>query len=238
MSWADSAEKLAKSEREGAWREMAKQIAHEIKNPLTPMKLSIQHLQRSWSSEKDNLDEIFDRVTGVLVEQIDSLSTLATEFSAFAKMPESKFQELNIYQILQSIVNLYVETPGVTIEYTVSKEIDKEVLINFDKDRLLRIFNNLIKNSIQAIPEDRDGMIEVALQSDNEKVIVTVTDNGVGISEAEQSKIFLPNFSTKSSGMGLGLAIVRKIIEGTGGSIGFNSEEGKGTIFTVIFPLH
>ncbi|MDX5320638.1 MAG: GHKL domain-containing protein, partial [Bacteroidota bacterium] len=225
-----SAELLAKSEREDAWKEMAKQIAHEIKNPLTPMKLSVQHLQRAWSNKNDNLDETFKRVTGVLIEQIDSLSLLATEFSSFAQMPEAKMEEFEISEVLSSVVELYFNSPEVDIHFSARNE---RMMLYSDKNQISRAFHNILKNAIQAIPEDRKGKIEISLEKEEQEAIIRISDNGSGMPAEIADRIFTPSFSTKNSGMGLGLAITKQIIENTGGSISFSTQENKGTEFII-----
>lgn len=233
---AKSADMLAKSEREGAWKEMAKQVAHEIKNPLTPMKLSVQHLQRAWKADATNKEEMFDRVTNLLIQQIDSLSNLAGEFSSFAKMPTSTFEEINIVKVVKANTDLYHGTEGVQLSFTSSEE---EAIVYGDYDQLSRVFGNLIKNAIQAIPEDTEGQIDVVINKiDNNSVTINIIDNGTGIEAEEADKIFSPNFSTKTSGMGLGLAITKKIVEAHLGEIKFSTEVNKGTTFYVILPLH
>lgn len=230
----ESADKLAESEREGAWREMARQIAHEIKNPLTPMKLSIQHLQRAWATKGENIDETFKRVTNVLIEQIDSLSNLASEFSAFAKMPEPVVEELELNNLLQSVAYLYEDTENLEVRFY---KTDDEVKVMADKDQLGRVFKNIVTNAIQAIPEDVEGRISISIITENGKAKVLVKDNGKGIAKEQGNKVFIPSFSTKTSGMGLGLAISKKIIESFNGKIYFDSIEGEGTIFYIELPL-
>jgi signal transduction histidine kinase len=230
-----SAELLAKSERESAWREMARQIAHEIKNPLTPMKLSVQHLQRSWQSKDANYDKLQQKVTLTLIEQIDTLSSIATEFSMFANMPKSKNEKINIITKINNTVNLYSdeESPEITIENHGSEEI----FVCADKEQIIRVFNNIIKNSIQAIPVNRKGLIQIEIVKDQQNVIISIRDNGAGIEEKLIDKIFEPNFTTKSSGMGLGLAMSRNIIEQSDGKIWFETELNKGTVFYISLPL-
>lgn len=230
---SDSAEKLAKSEREGAWREMAKQVAHEIKNPLTPMKLNVQYLNRLWKEiPREEFEERLTRISKSLIEQIDALSSIATEFSNFAKMPDSLIEDVDLVEILKNCVELYSDENTANVQLETDFNI---VIIKADKDQLLRVFNNLIKNAIQAIPEERKGEIKVGLTFNTKDFLVTVKDNGKGISENDKEKIFIPNFTTKNSGMGLGLAMVKKIIEGMDGRIWFESEEGKGTCFYIAF---
>ncbi|MBN2611334.1 MAG: hypothetical protein JXB00_07240 [Bacteroidales bacterium] len=229
-----SAELLAKSERESAWREMARQIAHEIKNPLTPMRLTIQHLQRAWKDKKENYAEIHDKVTQTLIEQIDNLSKIASEFSNFAQMPKAKNQKLDIEIVIRNNISLFSNAPEVTIEY--QPLIDGPVYVFADKEQLARVFINLFKNAVQSVPEDRACKILVTLNKVNGKVLAKVEDNGKGIHDDVKAKLFTPNFTTKSSGMGLGLAITKDIIESIGGRIYFETSWGKGTVFYIELP--
>jgi nitrogen fixation/metabolism regulation signal transduction histidine kinase len=231
---AKSADLLAKSERESAWREMAKQVAHEIKNPLTPMKLSVQHLKRIWEDNAPDMDQKIHHFTNKLIEQIDTLSTIATEFANFAKMPKATIETLNVQYILLSSIALFEDIENLNIEF--KNEITKEVFVLADKEQLLRVFNNLLKNAIQAIPENKKGEIKVALQESNKNIIIRIADNGSGINAAVIDKIFVPNFTTKTGGMGLGLAIVKNIVDGIGGTIWFETVKEKGSIFYVSLP--
>lgn len=233
MKLEESANLLARSEREGAWKEMAKQVAHEIKNPLTPMKLNIQHLQRAWKDGHPKLDDMFIKVTKVLIEQIDSLSTLATEFSSFAKMPAGNPEKCDLTAMLQKSIILYGETDGLQI---ISDLSDEKAEIFADPEQMGRVFSNVIKNAIQSIPEGREARILVSLQNDQSNWIVSISDNGSGISPDLQPKIFVPNFSTKNSGMGLGLAICKKIVDNSHGEIWFETTEGEGTTFYIRLP--
>jgi len=228
-----SAELLAKSERESAWREMAKQIAHEIKNPLTPMKLSIQHLQRASAEGDPRASELAKRVANTLIEQIDNLSHIASEFSTFAKMPKAQNEALNISDVIESVVNLFNEEKHLNIHFS---KPEKDFTVYADKNQLLRAFNNLVKNASQAIPHEREGHVEIRLFSKNGSVIATVQDNGIGIPQEQQSKVFVPNFTTKSGGTGLGLALTKEIIENAKGKIWFESKENTGTTFFVELP--
>lgn len=228
-----SADLLAKSEREIAWREMAKQVAHEIKNPLTPMKLSIQHLQRALYEKRDDVNELTEKVTGRLIEQIDILSDIASAFSDFAKMPSDNFEQINLTKILKSSAELFND-PG---KNDIILSFPSEPFIVFgDKNQLTRVFNNILKNAIQAIPEDRIGFIEIDLSTKDNFYKISIKDNGVGISNDQKDRIFVPNFTTKNSGSGLGLAMSKNIIEKIGGSISFVSAENEGTIFTILIP--
>jgi nitrogen fixation/metabolism regulation signal transduction histidine kinase len=231
----ESAEKLADSEREYAWREMAKQIAHEIKNPLTPMKLNIQQLLKSW---KDGIPDFGARIEGFSrnqIEYIDTLSSIASAFSSFAKMPGTNPMEVDLLDHVRSTLELFKNTDNVTFE--VHWPHESKIFIFADREHLNGIFSNLFKNSIQAIPSGRKGLVEVKTEVVRNKVIISVHDNGSGIPEELQKKMFTPNFTTKSSGTGLGLSIVKKYIEGSNGRVWFESEAGKGTVFHLEFPL-
>jgi two-component system nitrogen regulation sensor histidine kinase NtrY len=231
---ADSAEKLARSERESAWREMARQVAHEIKNPLTPMRLSIQHLLRAWNDQSTDRELMLKRVTQTLIEQIDSLSYIATEFSNFAQLPPALPQRMDLVDAVRRTVSLFSESYPDWIRMDVP---DKPCIVMADKEQLGRIFSNLLKNAIQAIPDDRKGAIIVNVTTEDKTVRVDIKDNGEGVAEEIKSKIFVPNFTTKSGGTGLGLAMVKNLIEQAHGEVSFSSREGLGTTFTVRWPL-
>ena len=233
---ADSANLLARTQREMAWREMAKQIAHEIKNPLTPMKLHIQHLQRAKEANSDQYDEIFNRVTRTLIEQIDTLSDIATEFSNFAKMPNARNEVFNLVDRLKQVSELFDSSKQMKIELNSGPKT--EVSVYADKEQISRAVINLIKNAMQSIPSARNGLILVELKSNETHATISVKDNGSGISEDIKQQLFQPNFTTKTSGMGLGLAIVKKIVESSNGRIWFDSEPGNGTTFYIEIPLY
>ncbi|HNX06049.1 MAG TPA: ATP-binding protein [Bacteroidales bacterium] len=234
---AESAEKLSRSERESAWRVMAMQVAHEIKNPLTPMKLSIQHLEKSWKDKAPDWDEKLERVTKNIIEQIDNLSAIASEFSYFAKMPKPVNEKINLSDLLTNSVSIFMANTHIDILFEKSK-IPRDCFVFADRNQIIRVMNNVLTNAIQAIGKDQNGFIEIELNKLENKAIVIVRDNGSGISEEMKPRIFTPNFSTKSEGMGLGLAIVKAIIENSGGKIGFESEEKKGTTFYIELPLY
>lgn len=232
---ATSAEKLARSERESAWREMAKQIAHEIKNPLTPMKLSVQHLQRAPEKDPQKQKENIQRITRTLIEQIDTLSAIATEFSNFAKMPRANNEIVNLEEKIRKISELFRSTENIRIDTRFEGPGPPHVYA--DPEQLTRVFINLLKNAIQSIPEDREGKLGIYLETLPEKVRVQVCDNGRGIPDELGDRLFQPNFTTKSSGMGMGLAIAKSIIENAGGNISYETELGKGSTFVVELPL-
>ena len=230
----ENAAMLAQSERESAWREMARQVAHEIKNPLTPMKLNIQYLQQAMKNDNPNIKELTNRVSESIIEQIDNLSYIASEFSNFAKMPEAREEELELKEMLNKALELYINDGPIVV--TVQQPGEK-VFVLSDRSQLLRVFTNLLENAKQAIPAEQTGNIDVSLVVENNEAVIAITDNGSGISEEIAKRIFQPYFTTKSSGTGLGLAMTKKIIEFWKGTISFESEEGKGTTFYIRLPI-
>lgn len=230
-----SAELLAHTEREVAWREMAKQVAHEIKNPLTPMKLSIQHMEmRIKEADEDTAKEIVEDVSRILIEQIDNLSRIASEFSSFAKLPKPEYEQILLNDLVASVYDLFRTRSR--IHFNLYVPID-ELIVQADRTHLIRVLNNLVKNAVQSIPEDREGHIVIRLRDHNGHAIVMVEDNGKGIEKELHNKVFFPNFTTKSSGTGLGLAISKNIIETFGGTIYFTPNTPQGTIFIFELPL-
>ncbi|QYA24961.1 GHKL domain-containing protein [Gramella sp. MT6] len=226
----ESAVKLATGEREQAWREMAKQVAHEIKNPLTPMRLSVQSFQRNFDKNDPNIESKVEEYSNTLINQIDTMSSIASAFSNFAKMPAQQSETLNVPKIVKLALDIFNEN---YIEFKSEKE---EILAKFDRTQLIRVITNLVKNATQALKDVENPHILVMVEEEEETVLVSVSDNGSGISEENKEKVFEPKFTTKSSGMGLGLAMVKNIVETYNGSISFVSKQNKGTIFNVRFP--
>jgi len=212
------------------------QVAHEIKNPLTPMKLSIQHMERSWKDKTPDWDEKLERFTKNIIEQIDNLSAIASEFSYFAKMPKPVNEKINLSDLLTNSVSIFMANTHIDIMFEKNK-IPRDCFVFADRNQIIRVMNNILTNAIQAIGKDQNGFIEIGLNKLEERAVVFVRDNGSGISEEMKPRIFVPNFSTKSEGMGLGLAIVKAIIENSGGKIWFESEVKKGTTFYIELPL-
>jgi two-component system nitrogen regulation sensor histidine kinase NtrY len=228
----ESAQKLAQSEREHAWREMAKQVAHEIKNPLTPMRLTIQSFQRKFDINDPKISQKIHDFSETLIQQIDTMSTVASAFSNFANMPTQQNEQLNLVQVCKTAIEIFNE------DYVDFKTSENEIYTLFDRTQLTRIVTNLVKNAIQSIPENQEiKSVVVEILKEDTNFVLKISDNGIGISTENQAYIFEPKFTTKNSGMGLGLAIIKKIIENYNGSITFESEEEKGTLFTVKLPI-
>lgn len=226
----ESAVKLATGEREQAWREMAKQVAHEIKNPLTPMRLSVQSFQRNFDPNDPKIHLKVEEYSNTLIHQIDTMSAIASAFSNFAKMPAQQNEILNVPKIVKLALDIFNEN---YIIFTTEKD---EILAKFDRTQLIRVVTNLVKNATQALDGVENPKILVRVEELETMVSISVSDNGVGISEENKDKVFEPKFTTKTSGMGLGLAMVKNLVETYGGSITFTSKRNKGTIFTVRFP--
>lgn len=234
MELQESALQIANSEREGAWKEMARQVAHEIKNPLTPMKLSVQHLQRSIDKKPHHkLEELIQKTTELLLQQINSLSIMAEQFSSFAQMPKDQFDVCNLSEMSHEVIELFKHTKHIDIV----SDIQENIFLWADREQIKRVLINIIKNATQAIPENQSGIIQLTIKA-TKRVQIEIRDNGKGIAPENHPKIFTPNFSTKNSGMGLGLALSKKIIENTQGQIRFESIPDQGTTFFIDLPLH
>jgi signal transduction histidine kinase len=228
----ESAVKLAQSEREEAWREMAKQVAHEIKNPLTPMRLTVQSFQRKFDPNDPDLKQKLSDYSNTLIQQIDTMTAVASAFSNFASMPAQQNETLNVVSVVDLALDIFNE------DYIKFESEEEEIISKMDRTQLIRIITNLVKNAIQSIPpEQPEKSIVVKISRNVTCVLITVTDNGVGIESENQNRIFEPKFTTKSSGMGLGLGIIKNIIENYKGTITFDSEPEKGTTFTVSLPI-
>ena len=228
-----SVELLAQSQRESAWREMAKQVAHEIKNPLTPMLLQVQMLERSWKDGRDDFSIRMEKFHVLMTEQIETLSRIATEFSNFAKLPEAQLEDVSVNDSVNKVCALFNQNSAYTLEVNLCSE---NPIIRADKNQMVRVLNNLIMNAVQAIEEIESAKIKVLTQCDENHVIIKITDNGVGIDKQQVSRIFEPNFTTKTGGTGLGLAMVKSIINNIEGNISVSSEKGKGTTFVLNLP--
>lgn len=226
----ESKEALSASEKQTAWREMARQVAHEIKNPLTPIKLSIQQLQRTFPVDSPQTKERLERVLGSINEQIDNISEIANSFSEFAKMPVPKVESFDLVSAVRLAVDLFSQSNKINIDF--ESEVDS-IMVNGDKMTLNRALNNLILNGIQSVPPSKRPVISVSVSERGETGLVAVHDNGIGISEEVRKKLFIPNFTTKVGGSGLGLVMSKRGIEHSGGNVWFETEEGSGTVFYI-----
>ncbi len=226
----ESAVKLAKSEREQAWREMAKQVAHEIKNPLTPMRLTVQSFEQRFDVNDPDIKTKLSEFSKSLIQQIDTMSSIASAFSSFAEMPKQKRETLDVVEVVRLAIDIFNEE---YIHYFHEKDT---LIAQLDKTQLIRIVTNLVKNAIQSMEDNQYPKIEVKVKEEDGNVVISVADNGKGISEEDKNMIFEPKFTTKSSGMGLGLPMIKNIVEAYNGSITFTTEINKGTVFTVSIP--
>lgn len=226
----ESASKLAKSEREQAWREMAKQVAHEIKNPLTPMRLTIQSFERKFNPDDENIKQKLSEYTKTLIQQIDLMSSIASAFSDFAKMPTQHKEQIEVINVIKLAIDIFNE------DHIQFQTEESEIYAFLDKTQLIRIITNLVKNALQAIEDEENPKILVTVTSIDNSLKISVSDNGKGIADEMKDLIFEPKFTTKTSGMGLGLAMIKSIIEAYDGTISFVSEKNNGTTFTVILP--
>lgn len=232
----ESAKKLVESERDFAWRDMARRIAHEVKNPLTPMKLCVQQCQRKKRMESDDFDAYFDKTCDILIEQIDTLADIATSFSSFAKASESKLEKIDILQKLEQVVSLF-ENNEDGVVFTLEKNGFEHSYVMMDEKHSLQMFTNLFSNAIQSIPEETFGAVNVTFEEKDGYALISIEDNGCGVSEEARQKMFIPNFTTKTSGMGLGMAIVKSVLDAAHGEITFESELEVGTTFYIKIPL-
>jgi len=230
----ESASALAKSEREGAWREMARQVAHEIKNPLTPMKLSIQYLQKAINNNQPNVKELSSSVANTLVEQIDHLSKIAADFSQFANIGNTNVTIFDLHEIISSLKDLYTSDNHVELEW---KPILGKIVIEADKTQMNRLFTNLFANAVEACNGNTGCRININEVRNDDTILISIKDNGEGIAPEMQERIFIPNFTTKSSGTGLGLAMCKGIVEQAKGKIWFETRQGLGTTFYLELPL-
>ena len=227
----ESVEQLSKSNKEQAWREMAKQVAHEIKNPLTPMRLSVQSFQKNFDINDSMINKKLDEFIKTLIQQIDTMSTIASAFSNFAEMPAQEGGKINIIEITRLALKIFKE------KHIIFNSEHKDLQVSIDRTQMIRIITNLIKNAIEACDKVQDPLIEVSIELKNQNVLIYIKDNGVGISKDLQNKIFEPKFTTKTSGMGLGLGMVQNLVNSYAGEISFKSKIGQGTTFKILFPV-
>ena len=223
----ESAEKLAKTERENAWQEMARQVAHEIKNPLTPMRLTVQSFQQRFDqNDPENLKKIND-FSNLLIEQIDTMSGVAEAFSDFATLPKPNIKRCDLVEVTKIAIEIFDEN------HIVFSSNVNQVYHKLDRTQWIRVMTNLIQNALQAIPENKTPDIRVVIEESKSITTISIGDNGSGISSEIKDQIFEPKFTTKTAGMGLGLGIVKNIISSHNGRITYTSTQNMGTIFTI-----
>ena len=225
---------LRQQERNTSWRELAAQMAHEINNPLTPMKLSIQYLQKIYNEKPQLFEQKFSSIAPSLINQIDAISNIASELNNYSKPSPNKKEKTDIKHCILSAKTIFENSKGISVDFVSAKE---EIFVLGDENLFVRIFNNLLKNAYQAIENKEDGRISISLRKESEYCFVEIEDNGCGIKDEDKQKIFTPRFTTKQDGNGIGLTIVKSIIESYDGTISFTSKENEGTCFRVSFPI-
>lgn len=228
----DQKERLRFKASEEAWREMAKQVAHEVKNPLTPMKLTIQNFERKFDPQDPNITERVKQMSKTMVDQIDVIATVASAFSEFAKLPEKHNEVINLNNEIEDVLRVFND------DQIFVHSNKNNIMITMDRVFLSRIITNLVTNAKQAASDDRDLLVNVDIEQHQRRVVISVQDNGIGIPEDMYEKIFEPNFTSKNSGMGLGLSMVRKMVEDYKGEISVKSEVGKGSTFIITLPTN
>jgi len=229
-----SSEMLKRSEREIAWRELARQIAHEIKNPLTPMKLNIQYLIRAKAENKEQFEEKFEDISSGLIQQIDTLDRVAEMFTDMAKSNTNNFVAINLVGIIESMIKLFDKSENVDFKLIKSGS-EEDFYTRGTEKNLTQIFNNLMKNSLEAISKKEKGEIIINIESSESYLNVKFMDNGGGIPENMKDMVFTPYFTTRTTGTGLGLAIVKSLITGMGGNIKLEKSNQNGTVFLIKF---
>ena len=227
----ESAQLLAKTEREQAWQEMAKQVAHEIKNPLTPMRLTVQSFEKTFDAQASDASERLREFSQILVEQIDTMSNVANAFSDFATLPKPQLKQVDLVEVTRMALQIYEKGQ---ISFFANA---KSALVALDRTQWIRVITNLIKNALQAMPAERKPKIQVQIEVQVRAVVVSIADNGVGVPVEVREKIFDPKFTTKTRGMGLGLGIVKNIIELHQGNIRYTTQANRGTTFYITLPL-
>jgi nitrogen fixation/metabolism regulation signal transduction histidine kinase len=226
----ESAEKLAKTERENAWQEMARQVAHEIKNPLTPMRLTIQSFEHTFNPDDPDSNQKLREFSKLLIHQIDTMSEVAEAFSNFATLPKPTMRESDLVEVTQMAINIFQQ------DYIVFSSNEAHIFHKMDQTQWIRVITNLIQNALHSVSKKKTPQIGVQIVTEPTQTTISVSDNGSGISEKLKSKIFEPKFTTKSAGMGLGLGIVKNIIKSHKGKISFISTQKKGTTFSIVLP--
>jgi len=230
----DDLTEIARAQKTLAWQEVARRIAHEIKNPLTPIKLSTEHMIKKWLNRDEDFGKVFDRSTRTIIKEVESLKRLVDEFSRFGKMPEIKKAPVLLFPIIESAVNLYKDYKGLKIHVSAKGDA---VPVELDEEQFKRVLINIVDNAIQAM--QNQGRIDIMVQYDvlSNRVYVDIADNGPGIREEDREKLFLPYFSTRRDGTGLGLAIASRVVTEHRGYIRVMDNRPSGTIFRIELPI-
>jgi two-component system nitrogen regulation sensor histidine kinase NtrY len=230
----DDLTNIIKAQKAVAWQEVARRIAHEIKNPLTPIKLSTERMVKKWETKERDFDQVFERSTKTIIKEVEGLKRLVDEFSRFSKMPEIKKMPSHLPTIIDEVVNLYKGYKGIEVNVLLPEECP---LIELDEEQFKRVMINIFDNAVHAISDK--GKIDVKLRFDlaSNMAFIDIADNGPGIRDEDKERLFLPYFSTKKEGTGLGLAIANRIIAEHRGYIRVRDNEPKGTIFTMEIPI-
>jgi nitrogen fixation/metabolism regulation signal transduction histidine kinase len=228
----ESRERLVKAEKESAWRDMARQVAHEVKNPLTPMRLAAEHLRRAWRDEVPDFGDVLERGVDLIVRQIESLQRIATAFSDFARFPARKREPVDLAALVGEVLDLWQGAPQISVVRRIEPGLPP---VAADHDELRRVIVNLAKNAVEAM-EDRPGTLTVSLERKDALLVLTMTDDGPGIPAEVLPRLFEPYFSTKTKGTGLGLALVKRAVDDLGGTIDVTSRPGQGTTVVVSLP--
>lgn len=225
-------QKLAYSERMAAWSEIARRMAHEIKNPLSPIQLSMENLKAAYTDDRKSFDKFFPECADTVLEEVEKLRKLANEFSEFARLPKPIFEDIEIAELLKNLVAFHANTAPKNIGVELYAD-EAPIVIRADRDQLNRVFTNLIKNAIEAMPDG--GILTVSARRRHGEIFIVFEDQGAGISKENMEKLFTPYYTTKEGGTGLGLSIVKKIMRDHDATIDVVSEEGQGTMFTMVF---
>lgn len=226
---------VVKAQRTLAWQEVARRMAHEIKNPLTPIKLSTERMLRKWKNRSEDLDAVMEKSTSTIIREVDSLKAMVDEFSRFGKMPEISRAPTDIGAVLTGVANLYKGYKKIKVETDIPKGLPEAEM---DGEQLKRVFINLFDNAIEAMGQEGDIRTRVRFKDDNSRVVIQIADSGPGIAPEDKEKLFQPYFSTKKDGTGLGLAIADKIVAEHGGSIAVGDNVPMGTVFIIDMPAH
>jgi two-component system nitrogen regulation sensor histidine kinase NtrY len=225
---------MIKAQKIAAWREVAQGIAHEIKNPLTPIQLNTQRLQKKYHENRADFDRVFDESINIIVQEVEGMKALLNEFVRFSRMPTPKPKPVSLHKLIDDAANLYA---GHDKNIAIKRQYDPNItLMNLDGEQIRRVFINLFENAIDAMEPGGGVTITTQLLKHNKRVRVDFSDNGVGIAAADRDKLFLPHFTTKKRGTGLGLAIVHRIIVDHGGAIDVRDNGLRGTTFSIELP--